>query len=136
MGEVAGEIDALGVGDGEDDCTRVARNAFKSGLLITNAPSCSPVRASEVPSDKGAAIVNLCSALSSAEVVKVMTSCGLSNAPAGTFVTQRTACNEASVFSNDCTLTVLIGPFPATHCHSLLARRTKLCSRSVKTAKR
>jgi hypothetical protein len=116
-GEVATEGDALAAGDGDGGCTSAPSKAFKSELLITNVPSCSSVRAIDVPSGEGWPIVNLCCALSSGEVVKVATSCGLSNIAGGTFTIQRTACNEESVFTRDCTLTVLIGPFPVTHCH-------------------
>src|SRR5437660_8838990 len=116
-GEVATEGDALAAGDGDGGCTSAPRNAFKSELLITNVPSYSSVRAIDVPSGEGPPIVSLCSALSSGEVVKLATSCGLSNVAGGAFAIQRTACNEASVFTRDCTVTVLIGPFPVTHCH-------------------
>lgn len=117
MGEVATEGDALAEGEGDGGCTSSARNALKSELLITKAPSCSSVRAIDVPSGEGPLIVSLCRALSSGEVVKLMTSDGLSNVPGGTFAIQRTACSEASVFSSACTFTVLIGPLPLTHCH-------------------
>src|SRR5438132_11261044 len=117
MGEIATEGDALAEGEGDGGCTSSARNALKSELLITNVPSCSSVRAIDVPSGEGPPIVNLCWALSSGEVVKLTTSGGLSNVPGGIFAIQRTACSEASVFTSDCTLTVLIGPLPATHCH-------------------
>src|SRR6266700_7356140 len=116
-GDAATEGDALAAGDGDGGCTSAPRNALKSELLITNVPSCSSVRAMDVPSADGPPIVNLCCALSSAEVVKVATRCGLSNVAGGTFAIQRTACNEASVFTRDCTVTALIGPFPVTHSH-------------------
>ena|SRR2546430_2254592 len=116
-GDVATEGDALAAGDGNGGCTSAPRNALKSELLMTNVPSCSSVRAMDVSSADGPLMVTLCCALSSAEVVKVATSCGLSNAAGGTFASQRTACNEASVFTRDCTATVLIGPFPVTHSH-------------------
>ena len=117
MGEIATEGDALAEGEGDGGCTSSPRNALKSELLITKAPSCSSVRAIDVPSGEGPPIVSLCWALSSGEVVKLMTNDGLSNVPGGTFAIQRTACSEASVFSSACTFTVLIGPLPLTHCH-------------------
>jgi hypothetical protein len=116
-GEVATEGDALGAGDGDGGCTSAPCNALKSELLITNVPSSSSVRAMDVPSGEDLPTVNLCCALSSGELVKVATSWGLSKLPPGTFATQRTACREASVFTSDCTFTVLIGPLPLTHCH-------------------
>ena len=117
MGEIATEGDALAEGEGDGGCTSSPRNALKSELLITKAPSCSSVRAIDVPSGEGPPIVSLCWALSSGEVVKLMTNDGLSNVPGGTFAIQRTACSNASVFSSACTFTVLIGPLPLTHCH-------------------
>src|SRR5215217_6583712 len=67
-GEVATEGDALAEGEGDGGCTSSARNAFRSELPITNVPSSSSLRARDVPSDDGPPIVNLCCALSSAEV--------------------------------------------------------------------
>ena len=46
----------------------------------SSVPSCSSVRASHMPSPLGPPIVSLCTALSSAEVVKVITNCGLAKA--------------------------------------------------------
>ena len=69
MGEVATEGDALAEGEGDGGCTSSARNALKSELLITKAPSCSSVPAIDVPSGEGPPIVSLCWALSSGEVV-------------------------------------------------------------------
>ena len=40
-GEVAIDGDAFAAGDGVADCSKSARNAFKSGLLIANVPSSS-----------------------------------------------------------------------------------------------
>src|SRR5205809_3774037 len=117
IGDVATEGAALAAGDGDGGSTSAPRNALKSELLITNVPSCSSVRAMDVPSADGPLMVTLCCALSSVEVVKVATSCGLSNAAGGIFAIQRTACKEASVFTRDCTVTVLIGPSPVTHSH-------------------
>ena len=116
-GEVAAEGEALTEGGGAGGCASSARNALKSALLMTKAPSSSSVRATDVPSGDGPPMVSLCWALSSGEVVKLMTSDGLSNIPGGTFASQRTACSEASVFTSDCTLTLLIGPSPLTLCH-------------------
>src|SRR5205814_1254854 len=118
-GDAATEGDALALaaGDGDGACPSAPRKALKSELLITNVPSCSSVRAMDVPSADGPLMVTLCCALSSVEVVKVATSCGLSNAAGGIFAIQRTACKEASVFTRDCTVTVLIGPSPVTHSH-------------------
>ena len=60
IGEVPTEADTLAVGDGAAGCTKSARNAFKSGLLIANVPSCSSVRAIAVPSGEDSPTVNLC----------------------------------------------------------------------------
>ena len=44
-GEVPIEGDTLAIGDGVViGCTKSVRKALKSGLLITNVPSCSSVR--------------------------------------------------------------------------------------------
>ena len=59
-GEVAIDGDALAAGDGVADCSKSARNAFKSGLLIANVPSCSSVRAIAAPSGEEPPTVNLC----------------------------------------------------------------------------
>ena len=70
FGETIG--DAIGFAAG--CCTSGSFKALKSGLLMTNAPSRSSVRANHIPSPLGPPIVNLCEALSSGEVVNVMTS--------------------------------------------------------------
>ena len=85
-------------------CTNGNLSAFRSGLLITNVPSRSSTFANHIPSGVAAPAVNLCTALSSADVVNVMTSCGLSKACGGvTDSTQRTARKLANVFKSDCT---------------------------------
>ena len=59
MGEDATEGDALAEGEGDGGCTSSARNTLKSELPITKVPSCSSVRAIDVPSDEGPPIVSL-----------------------------------------------------------------------------
>src|SRR5437762_5807985 len=49
-GDTATEGDALAAGDGDGACPSAPRKALKSELLITNVPSCSSVRAMDVPS--------------------------------------------------------------------------------------
>src|SRR2546423_14864098 len=58
-GEGSTEGDALAAGDGAAGSTKSARNVFKAGLLITNVPSGSSVRAIAVPSGEEPPTVNL-----------------------------------------------------------------------------
>src|SRR5439155_23098856 len=67
MGEVATEGDARVEGEGDGDCTSSARNALKSELLITKAPSSSSVRAIDVPSGEDTPIASFGWALSAGE---------------------------------------------------------------------
>ena len=108
----------LGAGEAAGTWTSESRSALKSGLLMTNVPSRSSVRASHIPSPAGPPTISLCTALSSAEVVKLIINCGFAKAWAGKLCpAQRTARKDASVFSSDCTFTVSIATLPLTHCH-------------------
>src|SRR5207237_4301236 len=99
---------AAGLGLGV--ATNGSLNAFKSGLFITKVPSRSSVRANHIPSPAEAPTTSLCTFLSSAEVVNVIVTWGLSKPWAGVVApAQRTARRTVSVFSNDWLFTVLIG---------------------------
>src|SRR5207237_4651332 len=93
--------DALGVGEAAA-FAKGNFSAVKSGLLITNVPSRSSVLANHIASSVCLPMVNLCCALSSGELVKLMTNCGVSKACSG-FVApaQRTARSEERVLTND-----------------------------------
>ena len=85
---------------------------------MRKVPSRPSTLANHMPSSVRLPIVSLCSVLSSGEVVKVKTNCGLSKPWAGVVApTQRTACNEASVLSSDSRSVVIdrafaFDPFP------------------------
>ena len=101
-GVAVGASVALGAGEAGAAFTNGNFNAVKSGLLTTKVPSRPSTLANHIASLFRFPIVSLCNVLSSAELVKVITSCGFSKPCSGLVApTQRTARNEARVLRSD-----------------------------------
>ena len=130
-GEPATAGDGVALGDGEDAALFVSGSfsAVRSGLLTTKVPSRPSALANHIPSSVRLPIVSLCSALSSGEVVKVTTNCGLSRPYAGVVgyaSTQRPA-REVSggLFGSDFRSAVSTAPSPLIHFQSFGPLRTR-----------
>src|SRR5207248_4047053 len=105
LGKGVGDAVApVAVGDGlAGTVARGKRSALKSALLMIKVPSRSSTRPNQFPSPAALPMNNLWELLSSADVVKVIISCGFSKPCCGNVgPIQRTACRLDSVFSNDC----------------------------------